>query len=129
MSQVLQFRSRDGFKIAIICALPIERNDVEALLNEEYETDRFLYGKAPGDRNIYTTGRLGTQHMVLAYIPGIGTISAATVAANLCSSIKGIEVGIVIGVCSGVPITAGGGGIVLGDVIVSTSVVRIGFSR
>jgi hypothetical protein len=37
--------SRDGFEIAIICALPIERDAVEALLDEEYEKDGFSYGR------------------------------------------------------------------------------------
>ena len=51
MAQILRHYSRNGFEIAIICALPLERSAVEALLDEEYETDGFSYGKAPGDRN------------------------------------------------------------------------------
>ena len=39
---------RDDFEIAIICALPLERNAVEALLDDEYEVDGFSYGKAFG---------------------------------------------------------------------------------
>ena len=128
MAQILRPHSRDGFEIAIICALPLERNAVEALLDEEYETDGFSYGKAPGDRNAYTTGRLGNQHVVLAYMPGMGTISAAAVAANLYSSFDGIKVGIVVGICGGVPTTTSGE-IVLGDVIISTSVIQIDFGR
>jgi len=127
--QNLRPRNRDGFEIAIICALPVERNAVEALLDEEYETDGFSYGKAAGDRNAYTTGRLGNQHVVLAYMPGMGTTSAAAVAANLYSSFEGIKVGMVVGICGGVPTTAGGGEILLGDVIISTSVVQVDFGR
>jgi nucleoside phosphorylase len=129
MARILRPHSRDGFEIAIICALPIERDAVEALLDKEYETDGFSYGKAPGDRNAYTTGRLGNQHVVLAYIPGMGTTSAAAVAAHLCSSFEGIKVGMVVGICGGVPTTAGGGEILLGDVIISTSVIQIDFGR
>jgi nucleoside phosphorylase len=70
-------------------------------LDEEYETDRFSYGKAAGDRNAFTTGRLGNQHVVLAYMAGMGTISAAAVAPNLCPSFEGIKVGIV-GICGSV---------------------------
>ena len=58
--------------------------------------------------------------MVLAYMPGIGTISEAAVATNLCSSFEGIKVGIVVGICGGVPTTVSGGEILLGDVIIST---------
>jgi nucleoside phosphorylase len=120
---------RDGFEIAIICALPIERNAVEALLDEEYETDGFSYGKAAGDSNAYTTGRLGNQHVVLAYMPGMGMISAAAVAANILSSFERIKVGIVVGICGGVPTSTDGAEIVLGDVIISTSVIQIDFGR
>jgi nucleoside phosphorylase len=121
--------SRDSFEIAIICALPIERNAVEALLDEEYETDGFSYGKAPGDLNVYTTGRLGNQHVVLAYMPGMGMISATAVAASIRSSFERIKVGIVVGICGGVPTGADGVEILLGDVIISTSVVQIDFGR
>src|SRR5277367_6098926 len=117
MARLLRPNSRDDFEIAIICALSIERNAVEALLDEEYETDGFSYGKATGDSNAYTTGRLGNQHVVLAYMPGMGMISAAAVAANLCSSFEGIKVGMVVGICGGVPTTTGGGEILLGDEI------------
>ena len=129
MARLLCPSSRDDFEIAIICALSIERNAVEALLDEEYETDGFSYGKAAGDSNAYTMGRLGNQHVVLAYMPGMGMVSAAAVASNIRCSFGGIKVGIVVGVCGGVPRTADGVEILLGDVIVSTSVVQIDFGR
>src|SRR5213080_4956781 len=113
--------SRDGFEIAIICALPIERDTVEALLDEDYEKDGFSYGKEEMDSNAYTTGRLGNQHVVLAYMPSMDMIGAAAVAANIRFSFKGIKVCIVAGICGGVPTTANGVEIVLGDVIISTS--------
>ena len=65
MARLLRPNTRDDFEIAIICALKIERDAIEALLDEEYETDGFSYGKAAGDSNAYTTGRLGNQHVVL----------------------------------------------------------------
>jgi len=61
--------------------------------------------------------------VVLAYIPGMGVIGVAAVAAGLRFSFKSIRVGIVVGICGGVPTTASGEEILLGDVIVSTSVV------
>jgi nucleoside phosphorylase len=67
--------------------------------------------------------------VVLAYIPGMGTISAAAVAANLCSSFEGIKVVVVVGICGGVPTTAGGVEIVLGNVIISSSVIQVDFGR
>ncbi len=101
----LRPHSRDDFEVAIICALPLERNAIEALLDEEYETDSSSYGKVAGDLNVYTTGRLGNQHVVLAYMPRIGITSAAAVAASLRFSFKSIRVGIVVGICGGVPTT------------------------
>jgi nucleoside phosphorylase len=121
--------SRSGFEIAIICALPIERDIVEALLDEDYEKDGLSYGKEAMDSNVYTTGRLGNQHIVLAYMPGMGMIRAAAAAANIRFSFKGIKVCIVMGICGGVPTTANGVEIVLGDVIISTSVIQIDFGR
>ncbi|KIW79021.1 hypothetical protein Z517_08861 [Fonsecaea pedrosoi CBS 271.37] len=122
-------RSRDDFEIAIICALVLERNAVEALLEEEYETHGFSYGKAAGDLNAYTTGRLGNQHVVLTYMPSMGIASSAAVAANLCNSFRGIRLAITTGICGGAPKAPDGAEILLGDVIVSMSVIQIDFGR
>lgn len=129
MAAVARPYNRDGFEIAIICALSIERDAIEALLDEEYEKDGFSYGKEAMDSNAYTTGRLGNQHIVLAYMPGMGMIKAAAVASNIRFSFRGIKVCIVVGICGGVPTAANGVEITLGDVIISTSVVQIDFGR
>jgi nucleoside phosphorylase len=102
---------------------------VEALIDEEYEKNGFSYGKAVGDANTYTIGWLGHQHVVLAYMPGMGMISAAAVAAGLRSSFERIKVAIVVGICGGVPVSASEEEILLGDVIISTSVIQIDFGR
>jgi nucleoside phosphorylase len=120
---------REDFEIAIICALQIESDAVEALLDDEYEIDGFSYDKAPGDRNTYTTGRLGNHHVVLAYLPGTGKASSAAVASNILTSFKGINLALVVGICGGVPRAADQTEILLGDVIISTSVVQIDFGR
>ncbi|KIW96405.1 uncharacterized protein Z519_03474 [Cladophialophora bantiana CBS 173.52] len=103
---------RDDFEIAIICALTIEHNAVEILLEEEYDTNGFSYGKAPGNSNAYTTGRLGGQHVVPAYMPGMGVASSAAVAAHLRTSFERIKFAIIVGICSG-------------DIIVGMSVIQI----
>ena len=120
--------SHDGFEIAIICVLPIEHDAVEDLLDEECE-DRFSYGKEATDPNAYTTGRLGNQHVVLAYMPSMGMIRAAPVAANIRFSFEGIKVCMVVGICGAVSKTPNRVEIVLGDVIISTSVIQIDFGR
>src|SRR5579871_205144 len=129
MTPLLRPCSRDDFQIAIICALRTERDAIEALLDEEYETDGFSYGKAVEDPNAYTTGRLGNQHVVLAYMPNMGKASAAAVASNIRHSFQSIKLSLIVGVCGGVPKTPEATEILLGDVIISTSVIQIDFGR
>lgn len=62
------------FEIAIICALQIEHDAVETLLDDDYGHHGMFYGKTPGDPNTYTTGRLGRHYVVIAYMPGMGKV-------------------------------------------------------
>ena len=64
MVQVSRPRHRQDFEIALICALRVERDAVEALLDEKYEIAGFSYGKASGDPNAYATERVGNHHVV-----------------------------------------------------------------
>jgi hypothetical protein len=99
MAQIPRPRHRNDFEIALICALRIEHDAVEALLDENYETDGFSYGKAPGDDNAYTLGRIGNHHVVLVQMPGMGKAYAAGVASSLRTSFDGIKLGILVGIC------------------------------
>ncbi|KAH0537351.1 hypothetical protein FGG08_005830 [Glutinoglossum americanum] len=117
----------EDFEIAIICALQVERDAVEALLDEVYETDGFSYRKSSEDPNTYTTGRVGEHHVVLAYIPGMGKASSAAVASSIRISFKGIKVGIVVGICGGAPRATDGTEIFLGDVIISEAAIQVDF--
>jgi nucleoside phosphorylase len=105
----------------------VECDAVEALLDEEYEIDGFSYGKAPGDPNANTTGRVGNHHVMLAYMPRVGKASSTAVASTILTSFEGIKVGLVVGICGGAPITADGAEILLGDVIISEIVIQIDF--
>jgi len=126
---VLQPKDRDGFKIAIICALQSEADAVEALFDEYWDEDGDRYGKAPGDKNAYTTGAIGRHNVVLAHMPGIGKGSAASVAANCSSSFGRIKLALIVGICGGVPIGTDDEEIVLGDVIISTGIIQYDFGR
>lgn len=122
-------RSRNEFEIAVICTLRAESDAVEALFDEFWDEDD-SYGKAAGDPNAYTAGRIGKHNLVLAYMPGMGTGTAASVAASFRSSFPGIKLGLVVGVCGGVPTkTDDGDEILLGDVIISTGLVQYNFGR
>jgi len=120
---------RESFEVAIICALSTESDAVEALFDEFWEEEDEQYGKAPGDPNSYTLGRIGRLNVVLAYLPAIGKASSAIVAASFRASFPCVRLGLVVGVCGGVPRPVHSENIFLGDIIVSTGVIQFDFGR
>ena len=122
-------RHRGDFDIAIICALQIEADAIIAMFDEFWE-DEESYEKAEGDYNAYTTGRIGRHNVVLAHMPGMGKASSAGVAANFRSSFGSIRLGLVVGICGGVPDgTEDEKEVLLGDVVISTGIVQFDFGR
>ncbi|KAL4772555.1 hypothetical protein BDW60DRAFT_207169 [Aspergillus nidulans var. acristatus] len=122
-------KSRSDFTIAIICALTLEADAVEALFDEHYDRLGEYYGKQPGDTNAYINGRIGNHNVVLCYMPGIGKESAASVASSLQVSYTGIKLALVVGICGGAPSPPNYQEIFLGDVIISDSVIEYDFGR
>jgi nucleoside phosphorylase len=119
-----QPRTSKDFKIAIICALPLEANAIKAVFDVEWDCKGDVYGKATTDRNSYITGMIGRHNIVLAFMPEMGKGSAAVVAANLHSSFESIKLALVVGICGGVPTRrTTKEEIVLGDVIISEGIV------
>jgi nucleoside phosphorylase len=82
-----------------------------------------------GDNNTYTTGRVNGHHIVLAYMPGMGNRSSASVAQGLRVSFTGTKLALVVGICGGVPFPSNGAEIILGDVIISDGVIEYDFGR
>ena len=127
--------SRDEFEIAIICALTLEADAVEASFDETYEASGRIYDKRPGDTNQYTNGRIGQHNVVLCCLPEMGVASAATVTANLKGSYHQIRLVLLVGICGAIPFRPGDfrkaedSEIILGDVIVSDSVIQYDFGR
>ncbi|KAH0496825.1 hypothetical protein TgHK011_004169 [Trichoderma gracile] len=126
-----QPKSRKEFGIALICALRVEFDAVEALFDEYYEPEPdFSYGKAPGDPNAYTTGRMCGNDVVLAFMPGMGKVNSASVAAGFRASFPGIKLGLVVGICGGVPLGRDDEKeVLLGDVVISTALVQFDLGR
>ncbi|KAL2207286.1 hypothetical protein CC79DRAFT_1396815 [Sarocladium strictum] len=121
---------RSEFEIAIICALVIEADAVEALFDEDWDSDGYSYGKAPNDPNAYSTGSIGCYNVVLAHLPGMGTAHASATAASFRMSFPNIKLALVVGICGVAPVTLQHDEeIVLGDVIVSTAVVQYDLGR
>ena len=122
-------RDRRGFEIALICALRVEADCVQAVFDKFWEDEGKRYHQAPGDQNNYTTGVIGEHNVVLAYMPNIGKVGASGVAASLRSSFPEIKLALVIGICGGVPFGTDKEEILLGDIIISQALVQFDFGR
>ncbi|KAK2591190.1 hypothetical protein QQS21_011124 [Conoideocrella luteorostrata] len=113
--------------IAIICALPLEADAAHSFFDEFFDTEP---PKAISDTNHYTNGRIGDHHVVLVLLPGIGKVNAASAAVYLKVSYPSLQLALVVGVCGGVPQTdKGEDDILLGDVVISNTLVQIDFGR
>ncbi|SCO92745.1 uncharacterized protein FRV6_16873 [Fusarium oxysporum] len=120
---------RRGFEIAIICALTLEADAIEALFDHHWDDDGPPFDKEPGDPNAYSTGVIGRFNVVLAFMSGMGKVNAATVASNCGKSFPGIKLALVVGICGAVPFGPNNDEIVLGDVVISNGVIQYDFGR
>ncbi|KAF4994655.1 hypothetical protein FGRMN_5652 [Fusarium graminum] len=113
------------YRIAIICALKLEADQVRAVFDtfwaDHPEGDGIT--KAHGDTNIYTTGKIGAHNVVLAHMPQYGKGTSASVAANIRHTFPDIILALVVGICGGMP-RVEGQELFLGDVVISNSIVE-----
>ncbi|KAL9488691.1 hypothetical protein ACSS6W_000968 [Trichoderma asperelloides] len=121
-------RSRDDFRFAIICALPSEYDAVCDSLDDIWGQEGGL-GTATGGPRIYTTGRIGNLHVVVALLPGAGKGEAASSATCLRLSYSNLAIAFVVGICGAVPQPDIETEILLGDIIISKSLVQYDFGR
>ncbi|RSL57464.1 hypothetical protein CEP54_008277 [Fusarium duplospermum] len=119
---------RDEFEIAIICALPLEYDAVSYTFDEFWDQDGDQYGRARNDPNTYTTGRIGNSNVVLALLSRMGKTNAASAAASIAMSYSGLRMALLVGVCGAAP-RNGDEEILLGDVVISSSVIEYDFGR
>ncbi|UNI16387.1 hypothetical protein JDV02_002822 [Purpureocillium takamizusanense] len=129
MSAVMRPTSRRGFEIAIICALALEVDAVDALFDHHWEDDGLPFDKGPGDPNAYSTGIVGRHNVVLAHMPGMGKANAAIVATNCRKSFPNVRLALIVGICGVVPVSPSGQEIILGDVVISDGVIQYDFGR
>jgi nucleoside phosphorylase len=122
-------RDRHGFEIALICALPLEAECVQEVFDKFWEDEGKRYGKAANDPNAYTTGVIGEHNVVLAYMPSMGTASAAAAAGSMRVSFPNIKLALVVGICGGMPYGTDQEEIMLGDVIISQALIQYDFGR
>ncbi|KUL83960.1 hypothetical protein ZTR_07085 [Talaromyces verruculosus] len=122
---------REEFAVAIICALQLEYDAVSYTFDQFWDENGDPYGRAAGDLNVYTTGRIGAHNVVLTLLSNTGKANAASAAAIIRSSYTEIKLALLIGVCGGVPQAPNHSkdGILLGDVIIGKSVIQYDFGR
>ncbi|KAI6750420.1 hypothetical protein HG530_014701 [Fusarium avenaceum] len=112
--------------IAILCALPLEADAVEALFDGHLTGQ---YYRAEGDTNSYTLGVIDHHHVVLVHMPGMGTRHAGPVATHCRATFPKICLVLIVGICGGVPFLNNGTEVLLGDVAVSEGLVIYDFGR
>lgn len=108
-----------------MCALQLEYDAISLVIDEFWDDKGDQYGRAQGDRNTYTTGRIGKYNVVLTLL-GMGKKNSASAAADLRSSYPNIKLAILVGICGGAPFI-GENQVRLGDVLVSKTVVQHDF--
>ena len=119
---------RRGFHIALICAKQIESEALQALFDHFWEEDGTQYTKAVKDPNFYILGVMGQLNVVLVHLPGMNNTNSASAIASLNGSFPNIKLGLVVGICGGVPQSEiYGKDIFLGDIIISTQVIQYDF--
>jgi len=111
--------SPDHYTIGWIAALPIERAAATALLDERHD-EPHGFSQHPNDTNSYTWGRMGKHNIVIASLAAgvYGTVSAATTASSLLSSLPEIRIGLLVGIGGGIARPDEAVDIRLGDVVV-----------
>ncbi|KAK4220954.1 kinesin light chain 3, partial [Podospora fimiseda] len=129
MAQARRPTTRHDFEIAIICALTLEADAVEALFDRHWDDDGPPFDKAIRDSNTYSTGVIGRHNVVLAYMPTMGKANSAAVAANCRISFPNIKLAVLVGICGVAPFSLDGSEIILGDVILSDGIVQYDFGR
>ncbi|KAF5494939.1 Vegetative incompatibility protein HET-E-1 [Colletotrichum siamense] len=129
MVRQAQTLRREDFQIAVICAVGCEYDAVTFIFDEIWDGAEIQLGNAPGDYNKYKIGRIANRNTVLLLLPGMGKVNAASAAANLRSSFNGIELAILTGICGGVPGVGTDTELLLGDVVISRSIVQYDLGR
>ncbi|KAL2882117.1 hypothetical protein SGCOL_002379 [Colletotrichum sp. CLE4] len=122
-------RRREDFRIAVLCALPLEYNAATLAFDQFFDEDGDKFGRARGDPNRYTTGRIGKYNVVMALLPNMGTVSSASAMASFRSSYTELKLALLVGICGGVPSPGTEKEVLLGDVIISKTVVQYDFGR
>lgn len=123
----MNFRPRLKFTVGWIAAIDREYLAARQVLDAEYRD--FDLVRHTGDHNVYTFGRIGDHHVVIATLPRgtYGTHSAAAVADGLKASFPLLRFVLMVGVAGGAPKAEND--VRLGDVVVGNRMVPYSFGK
>ncbi|KAJ4382492.1 hypothetical protein N0V85_008585, partial [Neurospora sp. IMI 360204] len=124
--------SKNGFEIAILCALPKERAAVLLLLDDLWDgkgSNRYRYARAEGDYNTYTHGRIGRFNVVIVLLHTMGKVPAAGAATAVRIGYPNISLALIVGICAGVPFPKKSQEVILGDIVISNMLIHYDFGR
>ncbi|KAL5084923.1 hypothetical protein Trisim1_011277 [Trichoderma cf. simile WF8] len=115
-----QLSDSQQYTVGLITALAKELAAATAVLDERHQKPQ-KFKQHPKDTNSYTWGRIGKHNVVIACLAAgsYGTVSAATTASSMISSLPHIRFGLMVGIGAGVPRLKDKIDIRLGDVVVS----------
>ncbi|KAL6715212.1 hypothetical protein ACLMJK_007476 [Lecanora helva] len=117
----------EDYEVIVICALREELDAVQALFEQDWEEVQ-QYPKARNDPNAYAFGRIGKHNIAVTKMPGMGKKNSTSVASHLPHTFPHIRLGLVVGICGGVPSDPKScAEIIRGDVIISTAVIQYDF--
>ncbi|KAL0937441.1 kinesin light chain [Colletotrichum truncatum] len=125
MASHLRPRRLENIYIAIVCALPREYDAASLAFDDVWSDSENTYGRHCSHK----IGRIGAHNVVLVLLPNPGKVSAANETSHLRSIYTNLELAILIGVCGGVPSPGTDKEILLGDVVISKSVVQYDLGR
>jgi nucleoside phosphorylase len=104
--------THDDYRVAWICALPLEKAAARNMLDELHVTPP----QPEHDKNIYTFGAISGHNVVIVCQGDMGTTAAAVVATRMDGTFRRLRFGLLVGIAGGVPDQKD---IRLGDVVIS----------
>lgn len=95
--------ANEEYTVGWICALPTEFAAAKGMMDEEHGEPQT--SPATADNNSYVLGSMGIFKVVVACLPmrQLGAFSAAAVAKEMLFSFPRIRVGMLVGICAGIP--------------------------
>ena len=105
------------FTVGWICALPREKAASIAMFDETY--DRSAISQPDRDTNVYSLGRIARHKIVLTLLKSAGTNQAVSATSLMRYTFPNLRFMFMVGIGGGVPSSATGEDVRLGDVVVS----------